>query len=140
MTTIRTMPDVDALVMQILRPACAPSAVQEIPFPSLAAVLTDGGVVARRIPGGGASGKWGFVDRAVVTVDVWADDRTKALDLAQLCRGALWAAANYQTVYPAGWLSDYEEQSAPAENRNGVQLTGMTQVNAVYQLHCCPPS
>lgn len=133
----RILADVDALLMEILRAALPPevTVVEYLPADWAAEYPT---VVACRLPAGGAVHPE-FLDRALCQVDVYDDDRTAALNLAESCRTALYEAWKHQTPFPSGSVSDYGETAAPAALATANQPVGETFVPATYQLLISPP-
>ncbi len=130
------MADVDQLLRDILTTAL-PEEVTVVEY--LPADWTDlyPIVVARKLPGGAAVAM-GLLERALCQVDVYDDDKTDALNLAQSCRTALYEAWRTQMPYRHGSISDYSETAAPAVLPKPNQPAGETFVPATYQLHVCP--
>lgn len=130
--------DVDALLMDILRPA-VPDGVTVVEF--LPTDYTDHYPIVRafRPPSAGAAVDPRWLDLARAEVDVFDDDRTDAFHLALICRGALFDAWLSQRTYTNGSVSSYDESSAPAELRLPSAPQGQTRVQASYLLGICPP-
>jgi hypothetical protein len=104
---------VDALLMGILRADPGLAGVDvgtripyEMPLPY---------VMARRSAGSSVHPR--FLDAALVDVQVWARSETQAEALSQTARDVLFLASRSpQVVVPGiGYISSFEESSAPAE-------------------------
>ena len=132
----RLLPDCDALLMEILRAALPAATVVEVMPPD----WTKRYPLVRAYRFGGASEHPLFLDRALVQVDVYDDDRTAALNLAEDARTALYQSWAAHRVYPHGSVAHFGESQAPVELRTANQPDGETRVNATYELHICPPS
>lgn len=104
----RLMPSATDLALQVLDAAVAPVPVRSL-MPDLSQDLPV--VMARR--GGGSVIDPRALDSAIVTVQCWHTSDKAAEDLAEECRGALYAAWRQQTVTSGAAVSGYGEQSAP---------------------------
>lgn len=133
-------PDVDALLMDILRselPEYDTHIVEAMPadwtvrFPLIRAHCWSRSA--------GPEGP-GLIERTVCDVDVFSDDRTITLEVAQRCRMALYAAWASHALYPHGSLCDYSEQMGPTVTTSGTAPDQVTQVHATYVLHVWPPN
>lgn len=85
-------------------------------------------VVARRIGGAPADNR--FADRATVQVDVWAETRKAASDVASAIRFGFRDAVHNQTVFAAGHFARCDEISAPAELRTSGSVIASSEVIA----------
>ena len=132
----RLGPDVDLLLHEILAAALDES-VTVVEFLPPDYALRYPVVVATRTSGAQVDIEFGF-DRALCQVDVYDDNRTDALNLADQCRQALFYAWKYQTPFPHGSITSYGEQAAPAALVTANQPSGETFVPATYQLYVCP--
>lgn len=131
MTELPTLPDADLLLIEILD-ALTPDGTAlgtQIPDDLLDRLPF---VVGVRFGGGDADDR--FLDRATVTIDVWASSRQSASDIASEIRFGLRDAARNQTVYTNGHLARRDVTSAPAELRTPEQADNVWRFNATYSL------
>lgn len=125
------LPDMDALVLAILRDAMSGQAFgTQIPS-KLASKLPF--VMAVRFSGSAVDPR--FLDSATIDVQTWAGDRKEAFDLAFDCRSALMDAWLNATVYPdLGHLTHFREVTGPAELRTPDQQDQIWRTQATYSL------
>jgi hypothetical protein len=118
--TAPTLPDADALVLEVLRDAVDGQEFgTQIPADLLNSLPY---VTVRRV--GGASVDPRFLDRATFDVQTWASTRKAAVDVAIACRNALRDAWLNGTVYDLGHIAAFREITAPNELRPSVANTG----------------
>ena len=126
---LRNLPDVDDVVLEILRAggiSCGPDNP-----PDILAVVPY--VVARRY--GGAAVDPEHLDRALVQVDAYAVKRRDAADLAETCRVLLYNAWLTQTVYSAGHVTRFAEITAPSKLQTADEPDNLNRYHATYTLH-----
>lgn len=131
----RWLPDSALLTMDVLR-AVGIDVVDQMPVaPTMRYPL----VHVRRIPGSGAVHAR-FLDLATMEILAFAQDRSEALDLAEGCRTALYAAWEAQTIYPNGSITSYEEISGVGPlPSTGNQPDREVVAHATYRLAMSPP-
>lgn len=131
----RLLPDADALILALIRPA--------LTGVDVATELPDdlGGrvpfVVAQRVSGAAIHPR--FLDRPTFNVDAWHTTRTAAADLAESVRVALVDAVEQQIVTEHGHVVNLDEQSGPAYLRTAEQPDTLHRFQAMYSLATRPP-
>lgn len=133
--TVPTLPDADMLILDIVRTAI-PAGVEfgtQIPADLLASMPF---CKLNRVGGGAVDPR--FLDRASIDVQVWADDRTTAYTTARAVGNALRDAALNQTVFDAGHVARFVEESGPSELRSTDQPSNVWRFQASYSLFLRP--
>ncbi len=136
MTYPRLLPDVDALVTDLLRQALPESVsvrtelesdmLGHLPYVLVVSSTSDDHPL--------------FSATALVEVNCWTgDSRSGCASLAEGVRVALYRAHRAQTVRPAGHLSTYS-LPAPGIRRIPSGATGVWRYAATYQLGIRPPA
>lgn len=112
----RLLPDPDLLVLEVVRGAVGPDVqvgtdipadlLDRLPFVTI--LLASGDEIHPE-----------FALRATYDVQVWAEDRQTASDLAETVRAGLYFASKHQTVYTGGHVAYYRALALPAEIDSG---------------------
>lgn len=135
--TAPTLPDADALVLEVLRDAINDQEFgTQIPANLLNSLPY---ATVRRV--GGASIDPRFLDRATIDIQTWDNTRKGAVDVAIACRDALRDAWLDGTVYTGfGHVSHFREIAAPSELRTADQAANVWRTQATYSLFLRPAS
>lgn len=131
----RLLPDADALILALIRPALPSVDVATEPPDDLTARAPL--VVAQRVSGAAIHPR--FLDRPTFNVDAWHTTRKDAADLAESVRVALVDAVERQIVTEHGHVSHIDEQTGPAYLRTAEQPDTLHRFQAMYSLATRPP-
>lgn len=129
-----TMPPVDTLLMEVLRPALTGVGVGTIYPGDITSRLPF--VVAHCYAGDSVDLRFNF--RANVQVDAYDVDRPEAAALAERVRAALLSAWLNRTVTASGRIARLTVMSWPSEIRDADSPSGMSRFHAAYLLTIRP--